>query len=138
LMRATIREQRLVARVASAFGVLALLLAAIGLYGVMMYAVTRRTSEIGLRVALGARREDVLRMVVFDALRVVAIGVVAGVPLALLSARLLRAQLHDVGVLDPWSIALAVGVLGMSALLAVTLPARRAAGVSPMVALRSE
>src|SRR6185436_1728196 len=89
LIRGTIREERLVARVATAFGVLAVLLAAIGLYGVMTYAITRRTGEIGLRVALGAQRDDVVRMVLFDALRLVGLGVVVGLPLALAASRLL-------------------------------------------------
>jgi predicted permease len=138
LMRESIGQERLLARLASAFGVLALLLAAVGLYGVMTYAITRRTGEIGLRVALGARRLDVVRMVLGDALRLVALGIVVGLPLALGSARLLRTQLHAVPVVDPVSIVLAIGVLTASAVLAGLLPARRAAGVSPIVALRAE
>jgi predicted permease len=138
LMRQSIREERLVARLASAFGAFALALAAIGLYGVMTYAVTRRTSEIGLRVALGAQRGDVVRMVMLDALRLVAFGLVVGLPVALLSTRLLRAQLHGVGAADPVSIVVAVGVLVSSAVIAVLLPAVRAAKVSPIVALRAE
>src|SRR5512143_584281 len=138
LMRQSIREERLVARLASAFGAFALLLAAIGLYGVMTYAITRRTGEIGLRVALGAQRGDVVRMVVFEALRLVALGLVVGVPVALVSTRLLRAQLHGVDAVDPVSIGVAVGVLVSSAVVAVTLPAMRASRVSPIVALRAE
>jgi predicted permease len=138
LMRSTIGEQRLVAQLATAFGVLALVLAAIGLYGVMTYAITRRTGEIGLRVALGAQPADVVAMVLFDALRLVAVGVVIGLPLALASTRLLRTQLHDVATTDPLSIAVAIGVLATSAVVAVTLPALRASKVSPLVALRAE
>jgi predicted lysophospholipase L1 biosynthesis ABC-type transport system permease subunit len=138
LMRQSIAGERLVARLATGFGVLALLLAAIGLYGVMTYAISRRTGEIGLRVALGAQRVDVIRMVLLDALRVVGVGVVIGLPLALASVRLLKAQLHDVAAADPVSIALAVGVLTISAAVAVVLPALRAARVSPTVALRAE
>ena len=115
-----------------------LLLAAIGLYGVMTYAITRRTGEIGLRVALGAQRGDVIRMVVMDALRLVALGLVIGLPVAMMSTRLLRAQLHGVGTADPVSIAVAVVVLAVSAVAAVMLPALRASRVSPIVALRSE
>ena len=137
-MRETISEERLVAQLASAFGTLALLLAAIGLYGVMTYAITRRTGEIGLRVALGAQRADVVRMVLFEALKLVGVGLVTGLPLALLSTRLLKTQLHDVATTDPLSIALAVGVLTTSAVLAVLLPAMRASRVSPIVALRYE
>jgi predicted permease len=138
LMRQTIREERLVARLASAFGAFALLLAAIGLYGVMTYAITRRTGEIGLRVALGAQRSDVVRMVLFDALRLVAFGLVVGVPVALMSTRLLRTQLHGVDAADPISIAVAVAVLVSSAVVAVMLPALRASRVAPIVALRAE
>jgi ABC-type antimicrobial peptide transport system permease subunit len=123
---------------ATAFGVLALALAAVGLYGVMTYAITRRTGEIGLRIALGARASNVVRMVLFDALRLVAVGVVIGLPLAMVSTRLLRTQLHDVGTTDPVSIAVAIGVLALSGVAAVTLPALRASKVSPMVALRAE
>jgi predicted permease len=138
LMRGTIGEQRLVAQLATAFGVLALVLAAIGLYGVMTYAITRRTGEIGLRMALGARRGDVMSMVIFDALRLVGVGVAIGLPLAIASTRLLRTQLHDVATADPLSIAVAIGVLGASAVVAVALPALRASKVSPIVALRAE
>ena len=138
LMRGTIGEQRLVAQLATAFGVLALVLAAIGLYGVMTYAITRRTGEIGLRMALGAQRGNVMSMVIFDALRLVGVGVVIGLPLAIVSTRLLRTQLHDVATTDPLSIAVAVGVLAASAVVAVTLPALRASRVSPIVALRAE
>ena len=138
LMRFSIREERLVARLASAFGAFALLLAAIGLYGVMTYAITRRTGEIGLRVALGAQRSDVVRMVLFDALRLVAFGLMIGLPVALLSTRLLRTQLHGVDSADPVSIVVAIGVLVSSAVVAVVLPALRASRVSPIVALRAE
>jgi predicted permease len=138
LMKDSISEERLLAKVATAFGVLALLLAAIGLYGVMTYAITRRTSEIGLRIALGAQRSNVVSMVLFDALRVVAVGVVVGVPLALVAVRLLRTQLFEVALVDPASIVVAVVVLTVSAVVAVLLPARKAASVSPNVALRAE
>jgi predicted permease len=138
LMHQDIREERLVARLATTFGLLALVLAGIGLYGVMTYAITRRTGEIGLRVALGARQPDVVRMVLFDALRLVIVGLVIGVPLALASTRLLTAQLHGVGAVDPVSIGVAVSVLIASASVAALLPAVRASRVSPIVALRAE
>jgi ABC-type antimicrobial peptide transport system permease subunit len=108
------------------------------LYGVMTYAITRRTGEIGLRVALGAQRADVVRMVLFDALRLVAFGVVIGLPVSLVSTRLLRSQLHGVDTADPVSIGVALGVLVASAVVAVMLPAMRASRVSPIVALRAE
>lgn len=138
LMRQSIAQERLVAQLATAFGTLALLLAGVGLYGVMTYAITRRTGEIGLRVALGAQRRDVLRLVLFDALRLVGIGLAVGLPIALTSTRMLRTQLHDVQAIDPLSIAAAVGVLALSAVIAVLIPAMRASRVSPIVALRAE
>lgn len=138
LMRESVREDRLLARLATGFGILALLLAAVGLYGVMTYAIARRTSEIGLRVALGARRADVIGMVLGDALRLVALGIVVGVPLALASARLLRNQLYGVGPTDPASLVLSLLVLTLSAVLAALLPALRASRVAPLIALRQE
>ena len=138
LLHQSVREERLLARLATGFGIGALLLAAIGLYGVMTYAVTRRTGEIGLRVALGARRSEVVSLVLGDAMRVVALGFVVGLPVALGILRLLRAQLHGVDAADPLSLGLALVVLLVSALLAVTVPALRASRVSPIVALREE
>jgi ABC-type antimicrobial peptide transport system permease subunit len=138
LMRGSISEQRLVAELATGFGVLALLLGGVGLYGVMNYAITRRTGEIGLRVALGAQRGDVIRMVLREALMLVAAGVVVGLPLALVATRLLRAQLHGVRPTDPASIITAVAVLAACAVAAVLLPALRASRLSPMLALRTD
>lgn len=138
LMRTTIRQERLLPRVATGFSVLALLLAAIGLYGTMTYAISRRTGEIGLRVALGALRGDIVRMVLIDAFRLVVIGVVVGVPLALGAAQLLQSQLHSVGPTDRASFVLAVGVLSLAALVAAALPAARASKVSRMSALKHE
>jgi putative ABC transport system permease protein len=138
LMSESISQQRLLAQLATGYGVLALVLAAIGLYGVMTYAISRRTNEIGLRVALGADRGQIVAMVLRDALRLVAAGVVIGVPLALAAARLLEAQLHGVSVGDPYSFGLAVIVLTAAAIAAALVPARRAANVAPLVALRAE
>jgi predicted lysophospholipase L1 biosynthesis ABC-type transport system permease subunit len=138
LTRQSVRVERLLARIATGFGVGALLLAAIGLYGVMTYAVTRRTGEIGLRVALGAQRQEVVSLVVGDALRVVLLGFAVGLPVSLGVLRLLGAQLHGVGFADPFSIAVALTILLLSALVAVTVPALRASRVSPIVALREE
>jgi len=138
LMMSSIIEQRLVAQLATAFGTLALVLAAIGLYGVMTYAVVRRTGEIGVRVALGAQQADVVRMVLSDALRLVVAGLVVGLPLALLSTRLLETQLHGVGAADPVSIVVALTVLAASAVIAGLIPALRASRVSPIQALRAE
>ena len=138
LMRDSIRQERLVARLATGFGALALLLAGIGLYGVLTYAVTRRTNEIGLRVALGAQQQDVVRMVLGDALRLVLAGVVVGAPLAIAATRLLRTQLHDVHPADPIAIVSALLVLTLGAVIAALIPARRAARLDPLSALRAE
>jgi len=138
LMMESISQERLVARLATAFGALALLLAAIGLYGVLTYAVNRRTNEIGLRVALGAQRQDVIRMVLGDALKLVLIGMVIGAPLAIAATRMLRSQLHDIRPADPASLLFALLVLTMSAIVAAMLPARRAARLDPLAALRAD
>ncbi|HXT14942.1 MAG TPA: ABC transporter permease [Gemmatimonadaceae bacterium] len=136
-MRGTIRQQRLVATLATVFGGAALLLAIVGLYGVMSYAVARRTAEIGLRGALGADRTTVLRLVLGDGLRLAGTGVVVGVPLALLAARALRAQLR-VPATDPVSLGAAVLAIVACAVGATLIPAVRATRVSPVVALTHE
>ncbi len=138
LMRDSVAEERLLARLATGFGLLALVLAAVGLYGVMTYAVTRRTAEIGLRVALGAQRSDVIRMVLGDAMTLVLIGMIVGVPAALAAARLLQAQLYGVTASDPASISTAVAVLAASAAIAALAPALRASRVAPLLSLREE
>ena len=138
LMARSIAQERLVAQLATAFGVLALLLAAIGLYGLMTYTISRRTREIGLRIALGAQRGRVLRLVLMDAMRLVVAGLVVGVVVAYLSTGLLRTQLNGVEPGDPLSIAVAALVLLAAALLAAFLPALRAARVEPIIAIRSE
>lgn len=138
LMEESIGQQRLMAKLSSAFGLLALLLASIGLYGVMTYAITRRTREIGLRVALGARQSDVVRSVLFESLRLVGAGMLIGLPLALGAVRLLGSQLNGVETVDPPSIAAALVVLAASGVVASLLPALRASRVSPIVALQAD
>lgn len=138
LMRQSVREERLLARLATLFGGVALLLAAIGLYGVMSYAVTRRSGEIGLRVALGAQRGTVVRMVLNDALVLVGIGLAFGLPLTVGASRLLQNQLHGVGPTDPMAFTVALVVLASSAVLAALIPAWRASRVEPIVALQAE
>ncbi len=131
-------RERIVAYLASAFAILALLLAALGLYGVLSYAVAGRTREIGVRIALGARPATIAMMVVRDALKLVAVGTLAGLLAAVATGRLLRALLFDVTVSDPMTYGLVAGVLAMVTLLAAYLPARRAARIDPTRALRSE
>jgi len=120
------------------FGALALGLASVGLYGVMAYAVTGRTREIGIRIALGASRGDVIRMVVGEAMAPVMIGVAAGIAGALALSRLSATLLYGVAGADALSIALAAALMLAVALLAAVIPARRAARVDPLTALRYE
>ena len=120
------------------FGTLALLLATVGIYGVASFAVARRTREIGIRAALGAQQGDVLRLVVGESMRRVAIGLGLGLAGALGLARVLASQLYGVGAVDPVTFILTPVILGGVALVASLVPARRAMGVDPLVALRSE
>jgi predicted permease len=138
LMRESIAEQRLVARLASVAGAMALVLAALGLYGVMTYTIVRRTGEFGLRMALGARPADVTRMVLRESLTLFALGAAVGLPVALGAARLLRNQLVGVGLVDLPTLAIALAVLAASVVAAGYRPASRAARVAPQVALREE
>jgi predicted permease len=131
-------QERAVASLAGLFGVVALLLAAIGLYGVTAYAVAQRTSEIGIRMALGADRRNVIDLVLRTAFRRVAIGLVLGLPLAVGAGRLLSTQLYGVSFWDPIALGIAAGSLGLCALVAAIIPASRAAAISPIRALRTE
>ena len=131
-------QERLVARLTELFGLLALILAGVGLYGVTAYTVARRTNEIGIRVALGAGRRSVLALVLRDALVQAGLGLAIGVPVALTGGRLLAAELYGVKSYDPMILGLATVVLGACALVAGLLPARRAASIDPMQALRVE
>ncbi|HEX7962291.1 MAG TPA: FtsX-like permease family protein [Terriglobales bacterium] len=132
------QQEDMIATLTTLFGVLGLLLASVGLYGVMAYAVEQRTSEIGVRMALGADRMRIVKMVLRDAFSQVGIGLAIGIPAAIAAARLMTHQLYGVKPWDPIMLALAALILSLAALLASALPARRAAGVEPMVALRTE
>jgi len=131
-------QQRAVASLAGLFGVIALVLAAIGLYGVTAYTVARRRNEIGLRMALGADRRDVIGVVLGGAFTRVAIGLVLGMPLAVGAGYLLSAQLYGVSFWDPVALSVAAAALALAALVASVVPASRAAALAPMIALRTD
>jgi predicted permease len=135
---ASIVQERVLALLATGFGLLALLLTIVGLYGVVAYGVTQRTQELGVRLALGARRAQVVGLVLGDSARLVAIGVALGLPAAWAASRSVRTLLFGVTPADPLSAAVAVGALTLAALVATYLPARRAARTDPLVALRHE
>jgi len=131
-------QERAVASLAGLFGIVALLLAAVGLYGVTAYTVAQRTQEIGIRMALGADRVNVVRMVLAGASKRVLAGLILGVPLAIGAGRLISAQLYGVSSWDPIALGIAATALAISAFFAAVIPARRAASISPMKALRTE
>src|SRR4051812_1735951 len=131
-------QQRAVASLAGLFGSVALVLAAVGLYGVTAYKVAQRTNEIGLRMALGADRRKVIQLVLHGAFRRVAIGLLLGLPLAIGAGRLLSSQLYGVPFWDPLALGIAAVSLGICACCAAIIPATRAASISPMNALRAE
>jgi predicted permease len=131
-------QQRAVASLAGIFGVVALMLAAVGVYGVTAYSVVQRTAEIGVRMALGADAGRVLRLVLQSAFRLIGLGLLVGIPLAIGAGRLISAQLHGVKESDPVALTVATAALTVCALLATIIPAVRAAMVDPMRALRTE
>jgi ABC-type antimicrobial peptide transport system permease subunit len=131
-------DDRMVARLTMLFGALALLLATIGLYGVTAFTVARRTSEIGIRMALGADRSGVIAMVMRGALIQAAIGLAIGIPVAYLCVRFIQSQLYDVTGLSPAVLTTAILTLIAAATLAGLIPARRAASTDPAKALRTE
>jgi len=135
---ASLQRERLLATLSSGFGLLALLLSCLGLYGILSYTVARRTSEIGVRMALGADRRDVLWLVLRDALRLVLVGAALGVPAALAAARLVASQLFGISAADPGAVVAATLALLVVAAVSGYLPARRATRVDPLVALRCE
>jgi ABC-type antimicrobial peptide transport system permease subunit len=135
---ARLDQERTVAQMTGLFGVLALVLAAVGLYGVTAYGVERRTGEIGVRIALGADRVSVIMMVLRGAFLQILIGLAIGIPASIGCARLIASQLYQVKGWDPAVLGGSVIALALCALLASIVPARRAASVNPVTALRVE
>jgi predicted lysophospholipase L1 biosynthesis ABC-type transport system permease subunit len=131
-------QPRMVARLCSIFGIMALLLAATGLYGVLSYGVARRTNEIGIRMALGAGRGRVIQMILRETGVMIVIGVVAGVGFTAGGVQLIKSKLYGLSALDPLAVLSAVGILTVVALVAGYIPAARAARVNPTQALRHE
>ncbi|MGC1902199.1 MAG: FtsX-like permease family protein [Candidatus Acidiferrum sp.] len=137
-MALNFNHERLVARLTELFGVLALILACLGLYGLTAYTVARRTNEIGIRMALGADRGNVLGLVLRSALVQVGVGLAIGIPAALAGGHLLASQLYRVKSYDPAILGAAALILAASAILAASVPASRASRVDPIIALRHE
>jgi predicted permease len=131
-------QQRMFAAMGGFFGVLASLLVATGLYGMHSFRVNQRTNEIGVRMALGANRSQVLLMMMRESLWVLGAGLVAGLPLTLLAIRPMKAMLYQMSPFDPVSLLVAIGLIALVSFGAVLIPARRAAAMEPMQALRSE
>ena len=137
IVRESIEQPRFLATLAVTFALLALILAAIGIYGVMAYAVSQRTTEIGVRVALGATRAEVFRLVLSDGLRITVAGLIVGLAASVLAARWLGSLLFGIEPGDPLTFASMIALLLSVAVLACVIPARRATRVDPMVALRA-
>jgi putative ABC transport system permease protein len=134
----SLSNERLIAMLSSSFGVIAVLLAAIGLYGVLAFSTAQRTREIGIRMAMGAQRSAVVKMVLQDVLWICGVSIAVALPLALVLGRLLQAQLYGVHAGDPLTLLGGTLLIASVALLAAMIPARRAASVEPMQALRTE
>jgi predicted permease len=138
ILSADFQQEGMIATLTTLFGIIGLVLAAVGLYGVMAYSVEQRTSEIGLRMALGADRWSVLRMVLRGAFSQIGIGLAIGIPAAIGAGKLMTDQLFGVKPWDPVMLTAATLILALAALLASWIPARRASGIEPMIALRNE
>lgn len=134
----SLNRERLIVALLGGFAVMALVLAALGTYGVVAFTVQQRTQEIGIRIAVGAQAGDILRLVLGQGLRLIALGTVFGLAGALAAARILSTMLYETGTADPWSYLFATAVLALAALGASLLPAYRATKVDPIIALRAE
>jgi ABC-type antimicrobial peptide transport system permease subunit len=134
----SLNTEHMLATLSGSFSTLALLLSLVGLYGVMSFVVTKRTREIGIRLALGARRSSALWLVLRDALAMIVSGICIGLPFVWALGRLVTSQLYDVKPSDPAIIAISILVLGSAGLAAAFIPAHRASGVNPTDALRAE
>ena len=134
----SVGEQVAFARLCTAFAILALTIACVGLYGTMSYTVSRRTNEIGIRIALGAHRSQVVGLVLREVLILIGIGFAISIPTVLATAKLIKSFLFGVTPNDPLALAAAVGILALAAILAGYLPARNASRIDPMIALRHE
>jgi len=134
----TLARQSLIAQLSTFFAVLAVLLACIGVYGLLSYSVARRTSELGIRLALGAPLSTLLWTILRESLILLVLGLAIGLPVALTSTRILKSLLYELSPLDPISIAIAIGVLAVMTLTAAWFPALRATRINPSQALRAE
>ena len=134
----SIATQSLIARLSSFFGILAVFLACIGIYGLLSYSVARRTSELGIRLALGAQSHMLLWMILRECILLLALGLAVGVPVALSSTRILKSLLFELSPLDPMAISIAIAAVAVMTIAAAWLPARRATRIDPMQALRAE
>jgi ABC-type antimicrobial peptide transport system permease subunit len=137
-VKSNFMQQAMIAKLTSFFGILALILASIGLYGVTSYSVERRTSEIGIRMALGADRMNMLGMVLRGAFLQVGIGLAIGIPVTIFGGHVMASQLYGVKPHDPAVMVITTIVLAVAAFIAAVIPARRAANTEPMLALRTE
>jgi predicted permease len=134
----SVATERFQTVILSSFGMATLLLAVLGIYGVLAYSVSQRTQEFGVRIALGANRAGLVRLVIMDASYPIVAGIALGLPGAAVAARWVRSMLYETSAIDPWAIGLSLTVLLLAALLASVLPVRKAASVDPVQALRSE
>jgi ABC-type antimicrobial peptide transport system permease subunit len=133
-----IATQSLIARLSSFFGIIAVFLACIGIYGLLSYSVARRTSELGIRLALGAQSRMLLWLILRESLLLLVIGLAIGIPVALSSTRILKSLLYELSPLDPMAISTAIVAVAVMTIAAAWLPARRATKINPIQALRAE